>query len=256
MAVHSRLRLSGVILSQRVDSTGCWQGGRAAENPGSSSCRPAPAGRERAQRERAPGALHPQQHAQVRRAGRQGGEHGHGGCCPALLQRACWPVCPSGNISVRKVHCSLALQLPLAHRRCKGGASVWAEATQGMAGSAAAVGQRRADAGRAAAQARKMWHLLRSRLRGDVSAVWAAAQRCSVVPCSAVGLCASAAQGALYSCGDPGAHTVPVAPFWTCHRCGASHASASAEAAVPAVPAVPRRSCCRRCGAPRCRLCA
>ncbi|PRW44411.1 helicase and polymerase-containing TEBICHI isoform X1 [Chlorella sorokiniana] len=51
--------------------------------------------------------------------------------------------------------------------KSKGGASVWAEATQGTAGSAAAVGQRRADAGRAAAQARKMWHLLRSRLRGD-----------------------------------------------------------------------------------------
>lgn len=59
--------------------------------------------------------------------------------------------------------------LPPYNRRCKGGASVWADATQGMASSAAAVGQRRADAGRAAAQARKMWHLLRARLRGDVS---------------------------------------------------------------------------------------
>ncbi len=59
--------------------------------------------------------------------------------------------------------------LPPYNRRCKGGASVWADATQGMASSAATVGQRRADAGRAAAQARKMWHLLRARLRGDVS---------------------------------------------------------------------------------------
>ena len=59
---------------------------------------------------------------------------------------------------------------------------MWAEATQGMAGSAAAVGQRRADAGRAAAQARKMWHILRSRLRGDVS--------CCAVLCSNVACCA------------------------------------------------------------------
>jgi hypothetical protein len=52
--------------------------------------------------------------------------------------------------------------------RVKGGAQVWAQATQGLQAAAAAVGQRRADAARRAAQARKMWQLLRARLRGDV----------------------------------------------------------------------------------------
>ncbi|EFN55218.1 hypothetical protein CHLNCDRAFT_52598 [Chlorella variabilis] len=51
--------------------------------------------------------------------------------------------------------------------KIRGGQAVWAEATQGMQASTAASGARRADAGRRAAQARKMWQLLRSRLRGD-----------------------------------------------------------------------------------------
>lgn len=38
-----------------------------------------------------------------------------------------------------------------------------------MQSAAAQLGQRRADSGRQAALARKMWQLLRARLRGDVS---------------------------------------------------------------------------------------
>lgn len=61
------------------------------------------------------------------------------------------------------------LPTPPAHARTKGGQAVWAEATQGMQHAPAQLGQRRADVARAAAQARKMWQLLRARLRGDVS---------------------------------------------------------------------------------------
>lgn len=81
---------------------------------------------------------------------------------------------------------NLGMLLPPYNRRCKGGASVWADATQGMASSAVAVGQRRADAGRAAAQARKMWHLLRARLRGDVSGAFGC---CYAVRFAAVRVC-------------------------------------------------------------------
>lgn len=58
-----------------------------------------------------------------------------------------------------------------AHPPCrtKAGHAVWAEATQGMQSAAAQLGTRRADAARSAALARKMWQLLRTRLRGDVS---------------------------------------------------------------------------------------
>lgn len=45
---------------------------------------------------------------------------------------------------------------------------MWAEAIQGLQASAAVAGARRTDAARRAVQARKMWQLLRTRLKGDV----------------------------------------------------------------------------------------
>ncbi|KAL4428417.1 hypothetical protein ABPG75_002506 [Micractinium tetrahymenae] len=51
--------------------------------------------------------------------------------------------------------------------KVKAGQAVWAEATRGMQSAAAQHGQRRADAGRRAVQARKAWQLLRARLQAD-----------------------------------------------------------------------------------------
>lgn len=128
--------------------------------------------------------------------------------------------------------------------RIRGGQAVWAEATQGMQASTAASGARRADAGRRAAQARKMWQLLRSRLRGDVSVVPllpapapVTRQPISRWPTTACNLPALLfRQPACPALPPLPAHlnTQPLLHAYTCDTC---------------------RSCCLRCGVPRCRWC-
>lgn len=87
---------------------------------------------------------------------------------------------------------------------------MWAEATQGMQSAAAQLGQRRAEAARSAALARKMWQLLRTRLQGDVSCLAAS-----------LGACRLAAAGAA---------------AWR----HASRSSAARQHAIPALQTAPR----------------
>ena len=102
-----------------------------------------------------------------------------------------------------------------AWRRVKAGQAAWAEATAGMQSVLAPMGARHLAAARAAAQARKLWHLLRGRLNAEVRR--------------------------------------PAPLLLRMHVRTHARSLAWLPPSPAAAPRPPPRRCCRRCGQPRCR---